>query len=329
MWGRVAFLWAGIAAAIGLAGCQRPPPDGAALAEWAYPHASTAVSFDLPPGRYTVPGSPVTLDAAQASSDETPADWFPEQGPPPPPVVATKAPPQGRADGPTPCGACHLIRGQGFLGTPNLAGLPAAYIEEQVRAFREGRRVSWSKDIGSTKEMIEVARKATDAEVAAAAGYFAALPMTRRYRVVESQTAPAVKPDKFGWLDVVPGAPREPIRGRNVEVAEDFTRMLISDPTYQVTIYVPPGSVAKGAALVASGGAAGQPCAACHGQDLKGQGAVPALAGRSAAYLARQLWDIRTGARHGPEVAAMQPIAAKLAEADIAPITAYLASLAP
>lgn len=322
----IAFL---VLVVLGLAGCERAKAPGEALAEWAYPHSATSVFAPLPPGAYTVPGSRVTMTAAQAFDDNTPPDWFPDRHPPGPGIVMSNRAPLGRPGGPTPCGACHLVTGQGFLGSPNLAGLPAAYIEQQVRDFREGRRRSWSADLGSTKEMIKVAEEVNDTELAEAAQYFASLKMTLRYRVVESDTAPAVAPDKYGWLDVIPGKPREPLRGRNIEVADDFKQLLLADPNYVVTVYVPRGAVARGASLAASGGGAGQPCAGCHGEGLKGAGEAPPLAGRSAAYLARQLWDMHTGARGGPSVAQMQPVAAKLGEADIANLSAYLASLSP
>jgi cytochrome c553 len=55
----------------------------------------------------------------------------------------------------------------------------------------------------------------------------------------------------------------------------------------------------------------------------------PGLAGRSPSYLARQIWDIKTGSRRGPAVALMQAPVAQLNEADIVDITAYLASRRP
>jgi cytochrome c553 len=81
--------------------------------------------------------------------------------------------------------------------------------------------------------------------------------------------------------------------------------------------------------LVKSGGKGGQPCAACHGPELKGAGDVPPLSGRASTYLARMLWDIRTGARQGPAVAAMQAPAKGLSEAEITDVAAYLASRKP
>ena len=38
-------------------------------------------------------------------------------------------------------------------------------------------------------------------------------------------------------------------------------------------------------------------CYICHGDDLTGLGDVPGIAGMSPIYVARQLWDIKYGAR--------------------------------
>src|SRR5436305_11289236 len=43
-------------------------------------------------------------------------------------------------NGPTACASCHFANGEGFLGTADIAGLPAGYIIEQVHEFREDRK---------------------------------------------------------------------------------------------------------------------------------------------------------------------------------------------
>jgi cytochrome c553 len=75
-------------------------------------------------------------------------------------------------------------------------------------------------------------------------------------------------------------------------------------------------------------------CAACHGPDLKGMtlpevGAMPGLAGRSPSYLVRQLFDIKTGQRHGKRLELMKPVVANLSADDMLAIAAYLASRTP
>jgi cytochrome c553 len=90
---------------------------------------------------------------------------------------------------------------------------------------------------------------------------------------------------------------------------------------------VPPGSIKKGAALVASGGGKTTPCGVCHGPDLKGLGPVPALAGRSPSYIVRQLFDIQQGTRHGLWSPLMKPVVEHLTQDDMLAIAAYAASL--
>ena len=315
---------AGLAAlaALSVAACKPKPGD---TLSWAYPHAAKGGPLpQAPQGPQHAPGSNLTLSAAQVNDEKNPPDWFPGEHPPPPDIVA-----HGRPGGPTPCGECHLINGQGFLGAPNLAGLPSGYIVQQIQEFRSGRRQSWETGRPATQEMIGIATHVTDAEAVQAAAYFASLHRQPWVRVVESNTAPVTLPNYYGWLDLAPNGGSTPINGRIVEVPEDTARMMLEDPHSGVIDYAPVGSISRGEALVRGGGPAGQPCAGCHGADLKGMGDTPPLAGRAATYLARMLWDIKTGARRGPAVAAMQAPAAGLGEADIRDISAYLASRRP
>jgi cytochrome c553 len=54
---------------------------------------------------------------------------------------------------------------------------------------------------------------------------------------------------------------------------------------------------------------------------------VPGIAGRSASYMARQLYDMKVGDRNGLWTQLMKPVVAQLDNEDILAITAYLASL--
>jgi cytochrome c553 len=314
---------AALGAAMALSACSRPAPKPSPVLAWAYPEAAPAPLPEAPAGAQHVPGSKLTLTQAQVNDDANPPDWFPAEHPPAPAVVA-----HGRPDGPKPCAACHLFNGEGFIGAPSLAGLSAEYIAEQVHEFQSGRRVSSEAGRPATAEMIAVARKVSDPELARAAAYYAALPPQPWIRVVETPTVPATRPDHYGWRDLVPGGRREPIGNRIIEVPEDFARMTLEDPHSGIVAYVPPGSIARGEALVRSGHG-GEPCNSCHAANLHGLGQAPPLAGRSPSYLARMLWDIKTGARGGPAVAAMQGPAGALSDADIVDVTAYLASLSP
>ena len=92
-------------------------------------------------------------------------------------------------------------------------------------------------------------------------------------------------------------------------------------------VFVPPGSVKKGETLVMTGGNGRTvACGNCHGADLQGLGPVPGLAGRSPSYIARQMYDIKAGARKGEWSALMQPVVDKLTDEDYVSIAAYLSS---
>ncbi len=271
-----------------------------------------------------MPGSARTLTLAEVNDDRNPPDWFPNEHPPAPAIVA-----HGAKGGPTPCAECHLMNGQGFPGAANLNGLPAAYIVEQVHAFKSGNRRSSQADRPDTLEMIKVAQTVSETDLNAAAAYFSGLPPRPFVRVVETATVPATRGDYYGWLDLVPNAAPEPIAGRIIEVPEDTVRAFRSDPHVGIVDYAPPGAVESGAALVRSGGSGGQPCRSCHGSELHGAGSAPPLAGRAPTYLARMLWDMKTGARHGGAVGQMQAPAQGLNEAQITDAAAYLGSLKP
>ena len=81
--------------------------------------------------------------------------------------------------------------------------------------------------------------------------------------------------------------------------------------------------------LATGGGGKTIQCTICHGADLKGLGNVPGLAGRSAIYVFRQLYDIQHGTRKGNAVALMQPVVAKLTQDDMIALASYVASRNP
>ena len=60
----------------------------------------------------------------------------------------------------------------------------------QIRDFRNGLRRSADPRKPNTNTMIELAKAMTDEEIAQAAEYFAAIPWSRRVRVVESPLVP-------------------------------------------------------------------------------------------------------------------------------------------
>jgi cytochrome c553 len=62
---------------------------------------------------------------------------------------------------------------------------------------------------------------------------------------------------------------------------------------------LPTGSIKLGETLVTTGGGKTVQCTLCRGADLRGIGPIPPIAGRSAIYTFRQLYDFKSGVRHG------------------------------
>lgn len=91
-------------------------------------------------------------------------------------------------------------------------------------------------------------------------------------------------------------------------------------------------ALARGQALVTRGDAAKgvPPCAACHGAGLTGMNpGIPGLVGLRPAYITAQLTRWRLGDRHAAEPDCMKRIAARLADADIQAVSAWLSRQAP
>ncbi|ADE12106.1 c-type cytochrome [Sideroxydans lithotrophicus] len=78
---------------------------------------------------------------------------------------------QGNKQGAPACQSCHGTDGGGTpsAGIPRLAGLNAAYIEQQLKNFRAGKR--------SNPIMQPIADLLTETEVTQVAAYYAALPV--------------------------------------------------------------------------------------------------------------------------------------------------------
>ena len=223
-----------------------------------------------------------------------------------------------------------MVNGQGVVGVPDIGGLPAPYIVEQVKAFRTGTRTSAEPGRVATKAMIDVAKAWSDEDIKAAARYFASLPRRTPMKVVQSDVAPIMKMERWGWTYVDPSnRGSHNLHGSVAEAPESLAKVFMGDLSNRQVVYVSRQTLDEGEALVRTGGQGGQPCAACHGADLRGTPVAPPLAGRDPGYLARQLWDIRAGARSGPAVAAMQGPARGLSPHDITAIAGYLASRTP
>lgn len=298
-----------------------PPP-------WAYT-VNTPAPADAPPPpddgqSKRIPGSTVALTLPELRDLFNPPDWHPEDHPTPPEVVAHGRKPDVRA-----CGYCHYPNGRGRPENSSLAGLPAAYIVQQMADLRSGARKSAEPKMRPPAAMIAIAKASTVDEDKAAAEYFATLKFKRWIRVVE--TATVAKMRVAGGVHVpIEGAGTEPLGSRIIETPEDVARAELRDSSSGFVAYVPVGSIKRGQALVTSGGAGKTvACGTCHGTNLKGLGPVPPIAGRSATHTVRQLFDFQHGARSGVWAALMKGAVEKLTLDDMVAIAAYTASLEP
>jgi cytochrome c553 len=105
---------------------------------------------------------------------------------------------------------------------------------------------------------------------------------------------------------------------------------ILRNPRSPFTAYVPPGTLKKGEMLATTGGNGKTiRCDICHGPGLRGLDPVPAIAGRQASYLARQMYDMQVGTRHGTWAPLMKDVVAKLNEDDMMALAAYVTSLPP
>lgn len=268
-----------------------------------------------------LPGSSRTFTIGQIQAHYDPADWYPGDHPQPVPAIVQRGREQDRLRA---CAHCHYHNGQGKPENGHLTGLPVNYFLQQLALFRSGGRTSADPRKANHAEMTQIARHLTDAEMRAAADYYAAIAWKPWIRVVESGTAPSTRQSPAG-LFIPLGTGDEPLGARFIEVPEfpDRTERL-RDPRAGFLAYVPFGSIERGRTLVTTGGGRTVQCAACHGATLQGMGDVPAIADRSVSYTVRQLYNYQQGTRHSQ---LMTPIAAKLSSDDLIAIAAYLASL--
>ena len=294
------------------------PPD------WAYPVAPA--NYQPPPDNGQpkhVAGSTKAFTEKQINDFTDPPDWFPDEHAPMPQLVA-----HGKAPVVHACDQCHLTTGRGHPESGNLAGLPAGYIQEQIAQFRDGSRKS--SVAGRSGNMIMFASALTDDDVKEAAQYFANMKPAVWTKVVETTTVPKSYVGEGNMRFASEGNAKEPIGRRIIEIPENEEGAKVRDPHSPFIAYVPPGSIKAGEALVTTGGGGKTiQCTICHGADLKGLGNVPGLAGRSAIYVFRQLYDIQHGTRKGNAVALMQPVVAKLTQDDMIALASYMASRTP
>jgi cytochrome c553 len=289
--------------------------------DWAYPPKEQAnVPKEPDDGKpLQAAGSTKFYTRKEINSQMDSPDWYPDEHPPMPAIVA-----HGNGTTVRACIGCHLPHGLGHPENSRLAGLTAAYFARQLADFKSGVRGG-----ARARAMTKFAKDLTDDQVKDAAGYFSSLKPKRWTRVVEATTVPKSYFEGTRRLQYDDGG-TEPIGNRIIELPEDKTQVELRSPHASFVSYVPMGSLAKGEALVTTGGGGKTlPCAICHGVGLKGLGDVPNIAGRSPGNIARQIYYFQTGDRGGPSAALMKGVVEKLTGDDVLAISAYVASLEP
>jgi cytochrome c553 len=301
------------------------PPLGDEPPAWAYPVNPLGLMESADDGSpLQVPDSDARFTLTQIRDLNFAPDWHPDDHPPMPEIVA-----RGRKPAVLACGSCHRADGSGGPENARLAGLPAAYIAQQMADFKSGARKTSVPGRNPQRMVMEVANAISNEEIAAAADYFSALTPRSAIRVVEAVKAPQTR--VVDWhLAVASPLGLEALGQRIVEVPENLEQFERRDGRSRWVAYVPPGSVQRGQKLVTSGGGGKTiSCGVCHGPDLKGLGPIPGIAGRSPSYFIRQLDDFRAGVRAGAASALMKPVVEKLSMDDMISLAAYAASLTP
>jgi cytochrome c553 len=287
--------------------------------DWAYP--PTPKPGGKPPDKekmLTVPGSSRQYTAAQIGNGFGPPDWFPDEHAAMPAAVAKGRQPAFRA-----CALCHLPTGGGHPESANIAGLNVDYLIRQMVEYRNGNRVGLR-----ATTMVEIAKAITDEESRAAAAYYAKLKPHSRQKVVESDTVPKSFVGGGGMRYAHADGGTEPIGSRIIMIPDSAEGAQRRNPKSNFVAYVPKGSIARGKAL-ASGSGGILACHGCHGDNLRGIGVMPGIAGRDPIYTFRQLYDMQQGRRKGGTVALMNIVVSKLTIDDMIALSAYTASLSP
>ena len=260
----------------------------------------------------------VSITRAKADDFYDVPDWRPDLHPPMPKIVQFgNKEKEVRA-----CGSCHLPTGNGHDESAYVAGLPVDYFIHQMADWKHGDR----KYSGT---MVTLAKIVSDQEVKEAAEYFHAVKPRQWIRVVEADTIPKTFVGPGNKTLAHPAGGTEPLGNRIIEIPEDEEVVVYRDPLSGFVAYVPKGSIAKGEALVKTGGGKTTPCGSCHGVTLQGLSEWPAIAGRHPNYIVRQLWNFQNGDRAGNSAALMKPVVAKLTTDDMLAIAAYVGSLKP
>src|SRR6266850_3607555 len=233
------------------------PADAAdSLPVWAYPVNPPGITPAPDDGTLKhVPNSAAAYTLTQIRDLFSPPDWHPDNHPSMPDVVG-----RGNKPGQFACGYCHLPNGLGRPENSSLAGLPAAYIAQQVADFKSGVRKSSEPASLPINFMVAVAKLVSEEDTKIAAEYFASLKPAPWIRVVETGTVPKTKVG--GWMLIADDSGGiEPIGQRIIEMPENLERTELRDSASGFIAYVPVGSLRKGQALITNGAGKTTPCA--------------------------------------------------------------------
>jgi cytochrome c553 len=172
---------------------------------WAYPWAPDfkAMPDDGLPRH--VPDSDAAFTVTQERDLFFVPDWHPGDHPLMPDAVGKGRRPEVRA-----CGSCHRASGTGGPKNASLAGLPAAYIIQQMANYKSGARKFSGPPRSPVTLMMAISKAATDAEIEAAANYFSALKPTPNIKVVETDTVPKTQIARV-FYTTLPDAGTEPL----------------------------------------------------------------------------------------------------------------------
>ena len=142
------------------------------------------------------------------------------------------------------CGFCHRADGPGGPENASIAGLPTAYIVQQMADFKSGLRGTSVHERVPPNLMIALSKAITDAEIQAAADYFAGLKPRANLRVIETDSVLKTYIAGLFLADANTGE-NEPIGERIIEVPEDLHRFENRDARSRFIVYAPIGSIER------------------------------------------------------------------------------------
>ena len=160
-----------------------------------------------------------------------------------PPIVAS-----GReAAGIWACGMCHYPNGQGRPENAGVAGLPKAYIVQQLLDFKNGLRQSSDPTKTNSQYMIAYAAAMSSEDIDQAATYFSSMRWRPWIEVVEADTVPKTHVEGGVHLPLEGrNAGKEPIGRRIIEMPKNAEYSEIQrNPRVGWVAYAPVGAIAK------------------------------------------------------------------------------------